>query len=198
MHRLSWILISMAALICAAPNSANLSPDLAQQKKAQSKPQDEARFESTPAKDAQRAYRQARRRAESNYQDALKQARAGYVAGLEKALKTALAGNALDEALSIRLEQRKIQGRVDDINEVRRLLRTVAAGKFKEHVWKAGQAPIKLVRADEGFAFLSGVGGAYDGDGEGVSVYVKNGDWYIGGKSMQVSLWAKAMVVRFK
>lgn len=159
---------------------------------------DTPRFTSAAAKEALREYRQAMRRAEQQYQAARRKARAQYVHALKGAMKNALAADELEEALAIRLEQRTIEKRVDDIAEIRRLLRTIAAGKFEERVWKHGQPPLKLIRADEGFCYLSGIGGAYDGDGEGVSVYLENGDWYIGGKSMQTSLWAKAMVVRFR
>lgn len=113
-------------------------------------------------------------------------------------MRKALVADDLEEALAIRLEQRKIEQRADNVAEIQRLLRTIAAGKFEERKWKHGDPPLKLVRADEGFCFLSGIGGAYDGHGEGVRVYIKEGDWYLGGTSMQESLWATAMIVRFK
>ena len=62
--------------------------------------------------------------------------------------------------------------------------------------WNRGDPPIKMIRADEGFCFLSGVGGSFAGGAERVRVYIRDGYWYLEGMCMQSSLWAEATSVR--
>lgn len=81
------------------------------------------------------------------------------------------------------------------------IVQTSKPGSFhaevKEHVWNAGQGPVKMISKKDGFCFLSGVGGGFRGGGEEVSVYVDKDDhWYLTGRSGQPSLIAKAISVR--
>lgn len=162
-------------------------------------PQDEGKdFKSAAARAAQRNYKKALRRAEQAHFDANRAARAKYIEELDAALKQALTEDDLQEALAIRVEQHAMKKRVDDITEVRRLLRKVAAGQFEERTWKGGDKPLELMAADEGFCYLSGVSGALEGSGEAVRVYLSKGKWYIGGRAAQPSLTATAMLVRFR
>ncbi|HEV3145093.1 MAG TPA: hypothetical protein VGZ47_14480 [Gemmataceae bacterium] len=58
--------------------------------------------------------------------------------------------------------------------------------EFKEHVWLAGTAAVKTIRADEGFCFLTGVAGKFEGGGEDVGVSIReDGFWYLDGNSRQ-------------
>ncbi len=62
--------------------------------------------------------------------------------------------------------------------------------------WSRGQKPIKMIREQEGFCFLSEIGGCFAGGGERVRVYVDDGWWWIHGRCMQRSLWATATCIR--
>lgn len=54
-----------------------------------------------------------------------------------------------------------------------------------------------MIAKEEGFCFLTEVGGHFAGGGESVRVYIgEDGYWYLHGKSAQ-AVWAKAMSVQF-
>ena len=73
-----------------------------------------------------------------------------------------------------------------------------AAGNVEFRRWHQGQPPLRLIRQDEGFCALTGVGGGFQGGGEEVRVFVgADGYWYLGGKSMQKGVEAECMVVRY-
>lgn len=68
--------------------------------------------------------------------------------------------------------------------------------QFQEHRWARGRGRVKLIHADEGFCFLSSVGGNFAGFGEKVRVHVgDDGFWYLEGRSQQ-PLVARAISVR--
>ena len=67
---------------------------------------------------------------------------------------------------------------------------------YRTFKWGKGDPPIEMIRADEGFCFLSGVGGSFAGGGERVRVCIRDGWWYLEGTCMLRSLWAEAMSVR--
>ena len=65
--------------------------------------------------------------------------------------------------------------------------------------WAQGEAPIKLIRQDEGFCALTSVTGHFEGGGEQVRVYLDaDGYWYLGGKSAQQSVSAQCIIVHFR
>jgi hypothetical protein len=69
---------------------------------------------------------------------------------------------------------------------------------YSEYKWSNGDKPVKMIRKEEGFCFLTEVGGHFAGGGEVVHVYIgPDGFWYLGGNSGQPELWGKAMSVRF-
>jgi hypothetical protein len=65
--------------------------------------------------------------------------------------------------------------------------------------WQQGDAPIRLIRKEEGFCALTLVTGHFEGAGEMVRVYVADdGYWYLGGDSQQEGVAAECIVVRYR
>ena len=76
-------------------------------------------------------------------------------------------------------------------------LHPVANGIEFRH-WQQGEPPVKLIRKDEGFCALTGIGGGLAGGGEEAHVYIsEDGYWTLGGKSMQKGVSAECVVVRY-
>ena len=68
---------------------------------------------------------------------------------------------------------------------------------YETKVWHQGEAPIRLIRKEEGFCALTLVTGSFQGGGEMVKVYVADdGYWYLGGESQQEGVAAECIVVR--
>ena len=143
-------------------------------------------FETTLAK-AERAWREARRGARERYATAL-----------TKAFDTAMVAKDLGEALAIKLEQKKVAADLKGEGAIREMLAAKASSIYKQFTWKAGDPPVKMLAAIEGFCFLSSTGGSFQGGGEAVKVYLKDGWWYLSGVSCQSSLWAQATSVRLR
>ena len=61
--------------------------------------------------------------------------------------------------------------------------------------WQVGQERVRLMRAADGFCYLSAVGGGFAGGGEWVRVAVDDGWWYLSGHCQQPLLWAEATCV---
>jgi len=59
---------------------------------------------------------------------------------------------------------------------------------------------MKLIREDEGFCALAGVGGKFNGGGEFAKVYLNQKDktWYFEGQNVAGFGWADILVVRIK
>jgi hypothetical protein len=72
-----------------------------------------------------------------------------------------------------------------------------AAPAFETRRWEQGDAPIRLIRKEEGFCALTMVTGHFEGGGEMVRVYVADdGYWYLGGDSQQEGVAAECIIVR--
>ena len=72
-----------------------------------------------------------------------------------------------------------------------------AAAAFETRRWEQGDAPIRLIRKEEGYCALTLVTGHFEGGGEMVRVYVADdGYWYLGGDSHQEGVAAECIVVR--
>jgi len=63
--------------------------------------------------------------------------------------------------------------------------------------WRVGQERVRLMRAADGFCFLSAVGGGFAGGGEWVRVAIDDGWWYLSGHCLQPELWAEATCVAY-
>ncbi len=82
---------------------------------------------------------------------------------------------------------------------VRHPLRSAFEDEVKEVIWRARDKPIKLIHKNDGFPLLSGVWGTFAGGGERVGVTLnEDGYWYLGGKSGQRTLGARALVYKFR
>ncbi len=89
------------------------------------------------------------------------------------------------------LEQSTIAGRIvpaqSKTTAVTAMRQLPPEAQIREHVWSQGAGRIQTVRSDEGFCFLSGVAGKFEGGGETVFVSADNdGWWYFDGVSYQV------------
>jgi len=72
-------------------------------------------------------------------------------------------------------------------------------GGFEYHVylWSSGQPPVKMIAANEGFCYLSEVGGHFQGFGEYARVVIqKDGYWYLTGGASVPDLVARAIAVK--
>ena len=66
----------------------------------------------------------------------------------------------------------------------------------KEHVWAKGYSAVKMIHSDEGFCFISGIGGAFDGGGEIIRTYIgPDGYWYLNGNAGR-HIGGKAISIR--
>lgn len=155
-------------------------------------------FSSELAKKARREYRRALRAADKAQLAAYEAARKKFMTVLDAEAKRALGDKNFEEALALRVAMRDLAGRVANKVEVERLFRRVTAGKYQEFEWKAGQPHVQMLGVEEGFCYLSGFSGAFEGSGESVGVYRKNGKWMLGGTSAQRSVRLRAIAVRFR
>ena len=70
------------------------------------------------------------------------------------------------------------------------------AGAIEFSHWHQGEPPVKLIRKEEGFCALTGMGGGFAGGAEEVHVYIGgDGYWYLGGNSRQQGVHAECVVV---
>lgn len=67
--------------------------------------------------------------------------------------------------------------------------------QFAEYRWTPARQPIRMISTQEGFCFISAVGGKFAGYGEHVDVVTKDGFWHLTGGSQQ-HLFARAYAVR--
>lgn len=63
--------------------------------------------------------------------------------------------------------------------------------------WSKGDEPVRMIRASEGFCFLTSIGGSFGGGGEHVDIRVEDGWWWLSGHCKQRSLWAEATCVTY-
>jgi hypothetical protein len=66
------------------------------------------------------------------------------------------------------------------------------------HHVNQGDPDLRMIRADEGVCFLSGMSGKFEGGGEKIGIYVDDQGWrtlYV--RSQKVDVWAKATCIRY-
>ncbi len=69
--------------------------------------------------------------------------------------------------------------------------------EYQEYQWERGGAPVRMIRKEEGFCYLTRVNGEFAGMGEQARVYIgDDGYWYLHGTAFK-PLAATAMSVRF-
>ncbi len=70
--------------------------------------------------------------------------------------------------------------------------------KLTFHAWRKGQPSLRLIRAEEGFCFLTGVTGSFQGGGETLFVRIEqDGDWHFGGHAGSYIVAGQCAVYRF-
>lgn len=62
----------------------------------------------------------------------------------------------------------------------------------QEFKWEQGKPEVEMIGMNEGFCSLVYVTGRFEGGGEAVSIDVKGNSWYLGGKSNQAGVAARA------
>lgn len=153
-------------------------------------------FRSPAAKTARKHYHQQMRQAEEKYQAARRKAQVTYVAALTKACAAALDKDDLKEALAIRIAQRELTADIKAGGAIAGLLAKKAARGYQTYQWKPGDKPVRMLSVREGFCYLSKMEGAFQAAGESVQVYIKDGFWWLGGRSNQASVKVEAIAVR--
>ena len=63
--------------------------------------------------------------------------------------------------------------------------------------WSHGDPVLRLLPAERGICFVSGIGGNFQGGGEAVRIYVDDGWWWVGGRTCQPSLWVEVTCVEW-
>lgn len=61
-----------------------------------------------------------------------------------------------------------------------------------EYGWRQGSGEVRMMPENEGICSLSSVTGKFEGGGEGVYVFTRDGFWYLSGWSQQVEVAASA------
>ena len=69
--------------------------------------------------------------------------------------------------------------------------------EYQEYEWQRGGPPVRMIRKEEGFCYLTQLHGEFAGTGEQARVYIgDDGYWYLHGSALK-PLAATAMSVRF-
>jgi hypothetical protein len=111
-------------------------------------------------------------RARLRYEEATERARLNYIKVLEDNL------DDLDDEVNRVAEYQK------ELERVRCLKFNSPKFEFKTYRWDYNEPPVKMIHKDEGFCFLSSLGGAFDGGAEVGRVYIgDDGYWYLHGTS---------------
>ena len=74
-------------------------------------------------------------------------------------------------------------------------LKTLAKGPTlvdRDFSWSQGSSEVEMIGQSEGFCYLTRITGKFEGGGEVVSIHVKGGSWYLGGRSKQTGVAAHA------
>ena len=58
------------------------------------------------------------------------------------------------------------------------------AAEVSRYDWKNGDPPVRMIRKEEGFCYLTALSGGFAGGGEVANVYIADdGYWYLGGQT---------------
>ncbi len=119
------------------------------------------------------------------YRKATSQALATLSSVYDQAVKDLTKSLKIEEAETIREEWKQVQREAGVL--VERAPAPAAAEiafEYKFYEWKKGDAPVKMLRQEEGFCYLVGITGQMAGGGESVQITLENdGFWYLKGKS---------------
>ena len=124
-------------------------------------------------------------RAKLRYDEATERARLNYIKVLEDNL-----GDRIDEDTRA-AEYKK------ELTRVRSLKLHSPKFEYTNYRWDYNAPPVKMIHKDEGFCYLAGVGGAFDGGAEVARVYIgDDGFWYLHGSSGRGFLVVSATAVK--
>ena len=164
---IEWLVIGMlgAAVATQTPgHEGSLSPDEAN---GTGLLPGQADFEKEIQSESKR-YERARLR----YEEATARARLNYIKTLEDNLE-----NLADEDNRVAEYQKELE-------RVRGLKFNSPKFEFTTYRWDYNEPPVRMIHKNEGFCYLSGLGGAFDGGAEGARVYIgDDGYWYLHGNS---------------
>ncbi len=164
---IEWIVIAMlGAAIAAQPagDEGGSSPDEANDTGLLP---GQAEFEKEITSENHR-YERARLR----YEEATERARLNYIKALE------------DNMEDLADQDNRVAEFQKELERVRGLKFNSPKFEFTTYRWDYNEPPVKMIHKDDGFCYLSGLGGAFDGGAEGARVYIDDdGYWYLHGNS---------------
>ena len=143
-------------------------------------------------------------KAVASFQEQAKKLGADHSARL-KALAD-LQGRVLDEASKNALERNDLR-EATELLTAKVMIQSLAGAKpggapsftFQTFTWMEDKPPTKMIHQDEGFCFLTGVNGAFDGGAEGALVYIgEDGYWYLKGHTKRELLRLHAIAVKIQ
>ena len=125
-------------------------------------------------------------RAKLRFSEATERARLNYVKSLEDNSSDLVAS----DARAAEFEK--------ELARVRSLAFHSRKFEYKTYRWEHNAPPVKMIHKDEGFCYVAGVGGAFDGGGEVGRVYIGEDDgyWYLHGSTAHGFLVVSAMAVK--
>ena len=124
-------------------------------------------------------------RARLRYEEATERARLNYIKTLE------------DNMEDLADEDNRVARYQKELERVRGLKFNSPKFEFIKYRWDYNEPPVKMIHKDEGFCYLSGIGGAFDGGAEGARVDIgDDGYWYLHGSSGRGFLVLSATAVK--
>ncbi|NJN47769.1 MAG: hypothetical protein HC808_16285 [Candidatus Competibacteraceae bacterium] len=70
-------------------------------------------------------------------------------------------------------------------------------GVVRYEWYQNNPAPVQMMNVNDGFCFLSLMGGKFKGSGEGVWIYRDGDYWFLTGKSQQIDVAARARCIPY-
>ena len=116
---------------------------------------------------------------------------AAYIGHLQGRLDTINPGKILERIETARADA------LGEIAEANKHLSGLGDLHTETYEWRQGEAPVQMIRVNEGICYLVYVRGKFEGYGEVVSIENTGDYWYLGGRSEQVDVAAKARCWKF-
>ncbi len=124
-------------------------------------------------------------RAKLRYEEATERARLNYI----KILEDSAAACVSDEIRAAEFEQ--------ELKLVRGLKFHRPQFEYTTYQWENNAPPVRMIHRDEGFCYLSDIGGAFNGGGEVARVSIgDDGFWYLHGSTGNGFLVVRATAVK--
>jgi hypothetical protein len=127
----------------------------------------------------------------AEYKTTLQRARRNLETAYEAAIKEYTRALKIDEAKSVQRQLEALREGTGREVKVRK-----GAFVYTFYDWQVGQAPLRMLHKDEGFCYLLGIKGAFNGGGESVQIVLeKDGYWYLTGHSLAGPIEVRAVGV---